>query len=170
MNGGWSDSAVAASHVSDAVYTHVPRLRRWQDLLDQGVSPNVADNRGNKPVHYACDSGSLDIVKLLCDYGADLNLDVRAMRLGNAVCHAPESGLFASLNLMDTCLVFRQDANRAGQTPLHIAAAVGFQDIVVYLLESMASPANVDALGHDAVSASRTTTTTRTWLWLAAFA
>jgi ankyrin repeat protein len=42
-------------------------------VLDQGASPNVADNRQITPLMYAAEIGSVDAMRMLIDRGADVN-------------------------------------------------------------------------------------------------
>lgn len=45
-------------------------------LLDNGVSPNSDDTNYLSPLHYAILAKNSDYVKLLLDYGADINRDI----------------------------------------------------------------------------------------------
>ena len=48
-------------------------------MLHKGSDAKGADDHGSKPVHYACDSGSLALVHIVCEGGADVAIDVRAV-------------------------------------------------------------------------------------------
>jgi ankyrin repeat protein len=48
-------------------------LAGLKSLLDQGASPNTADNRQITPLMYAAEIGSVDAMKMLIDRGADVN-------------------------------------------------------------------------------------------------
>lgn len=43
-------------------------------LLEAGLSPDVDDGYGGKPLHYATEAGYDDVVNLLLEYGANINL------------------------------------------------------------------------------------------------
>ena len=43
-------------------------------LLDEGVDPNTKYRYGVTPLFYACDHGHLDVVKVLLDHGAEVNV------------------------------------------------------------------------------------------------
>ena len=62
-------------------------------LLAEGADPNVADERGMTPLVWAVYGGYEDIVELLCEGGADVNL--RARTGETALWHAEDDfGLF----------------------------------------------------------------------------
>ena len=42
-------------------------------LLKNGADPNVLYLNDNSVLHYACQNSNINIVKLLCDYGANIN-------------------------------------------------------------------------------------------------
>lgn len=46
-------------------------LNQCSLLLRRGAGVNDVDSAGFLPLHYACASGSIDIVKLLCEFGSD---------------------------------------------------------------------------------------------------
>jgi hypothetical protein len=48
-----------------------------QRFLAKGFSTVDADDRGCKPIHHACDSGSLAVLHAICERGGDLTFDVR---------------------------------------------------------------------------------------------
>ena len=43
-------------------------------LKKEGIHVNGVDESGQAPIHYACQKGYRDIVKMLLDKGADANL------------------------------------------------------------------------------------------------
>jgi ankyrin repeat protein len=45
-----------------------------KQLLKMGADPNVQDNAEWSPLHEACNRGNLSVVKVLKEFGADLNL------------------------------------------------------------------------------------------------
>ncbi len=50
-------------------------LAKVKALLDKGVSANAKSDYGQTPLFFACDRGYLEIVKLLVDRGADVNVE-----------------------------------------------------------------------------------------------
>lgn len=44
-------------------------------LLDKGVSANAKSDYGQTPLFFACDRGNLEMVRLLIDHGADVNVE-----------------------------------------------------------------------------------------------
>ena len=62
-----TDDLMAATRKGD--------LAKVKALLDKGVSPNAKSEYGQTPLFFACDRGYLEIVKLLVDRGADVNVE-----------------------------------------------------------------------------------------------
>uniref|UniRef100_A0A5F8G7B3 Ankyrin repeat domain-containing protein 54 n=1 Tax=Monodelphis domestica TaxID=13616 RepID=A0A5F8G7B3_MONDO len=78
-------------------------LETVQQLLEDGVDPCTADDKGRTALHFASCNGNDQIVQLLLDHGADPN---QRDGLGNTPLH-----LGARVDALD----------RAGRTPLHLA-------------------------------------------------
>jgi len=55
-------------------------------LLERGVDPNVRNNPGDTPLHYAAERGHLDVVKFLLERGADPNVRKRLWQYAVALC------------------------------------------------------------------------------------
>lgn len=45
-----------------------------KQALDDGAPPDGDRNAGKKPIHFAVESGLVQITELLCERGADLNV------------------------------------------------------------------------------------------------
>ncbi|XP_072512150.1 ankyrin repeat domain-containing protein 54 [Notamacropus eugenii] len=94
-------------------------LETVQQLLEDGVDPCAADDKGRTALHFASCNGSDQIVQLLLDHGADPN---QRDGLGNTPLH-----LAACTNHVPVITTLlrggaRVDAlDRAGRTPLHLA-------------------------------------------------
>jgi formylglycine-generating enzyme required for sulfatase activity/WD40 repeat protein len=59
------------------VRTHgEPIPRRLEALLKAGADPNICDQHGQSPLHYAIVNQRSEAIKLLYDYGADINKPV----------------------------------------------------------------------------------------------
>uniref|UniRef100_A0A5F5PPY4 Ankyrin repeat domain-containing protein 54 n=1 Tax=Equus caballus TaxID=9796 RepID=A0A5F5PPY4_HORSE len=90
-----------------------------QQLLEDGVDPCAADDKGRTALHFASCNGNDQIVQLLLDHGADPN---QRDGLGNTPLH-----LAACTNHVPVITTLlrggaRVDAlDRAGRTPLHLA-------------------------------------------------
>ncbi|XP_034632775.1 ankyrin repeat domain-containing protein 54 [Trachemys scripta elegans] len=94
-------------------------LETVQQLLEDGVDPCAADDKGRTALHFASCNGNDRIVQLLLDHGADPN---QRDGLGNTALH-----LAACTNHVPVITLLlrggaRVDAlDRAGRTPLHLA-------------------------------------------------
>jgi ankyrin repeat protein len=62
-----TDDLLAATRKGDAA--------KVKALLDMGVSVNAKSSYGQTALFFACDRGNLEIVKLLVDRGADMNVE-----------------------------------------------------------------------------------------------
>ena len=58
-----------------------------------GADPNVQDNAEWSPLHEACNRGNLSVVKVLKEFGADLNL----MGFGRGNHYLTEAGAYPQL-------------------------------------------------------------------------
>uniref|UniRef100_A0A8C0HE57 Ankyrin repeat domain-containing protein 54 n=1 Tax=Chelonoidis abingdonii TaxID=106734 RepID=A0A8C0HE57_CHEAB len=97
----------------------MPLAHFLQQLLEDGVDPCAADDKGRTALHFASCNGNDRIVQLLLDHGADPN---QRDGLGNTALH-----LAACTNHVPVITLLlrggaRVDAlDRAGRTPLHLA-------------------------------------------------
>uniref|UniRef100_A0A8C5QP35 Ankyrin repeat domain-containing protein 54 n=1 Tax=Leptobrachium leishanense TaxID=445787 RepID=A0A8C5QP35_9ANUR len=90
-----------------------------QRLLDEGVDPCAADDKGRTALHFASCNGNDQIVSLLLDHGADPN---QRDGLGNTPLHL--AACTSHVPVITTLLRggARVDAlDRAGRTPLNLA-------------------------------------------------
>ncbi|MEE6518112.1 hypothetical protein FKM82_028825 [Ascaphus truei] len=90
-----------------------------QHLLDEGIDPCAADDKGRTALHFASCNGNDQIVSLLLDRGADPN---QRDGLGNTPLHL--AACTSHVSVITTLLRggARVDAlDRAGRTPLHLA-------------------------------------------------
>ena len=101
-------------------------------------SVDIMDIDGNYPLHYACSSECVDIVKFLVDRGCDqtvLNKD------GELALHIACRSSLQIVKLLTKC--DSNSLNADGNTPLHIACKVKNEDIVKYLVEELKCDVNI---------------------------
>ena len=79
---GWTALHLAAMHSGDPILARL--------LLDQGASCDAITSWGKTPLHFACEIGNLQAVKLLCDSNA--NLSARSLMLWTPRDQAVASG------------------------------------------------------------------------------
>ena len=113
----------------------------WEDpavchlLIDAGADVETKDERGRSPLHYACDSGALDVVKMLVEAGAG----VRATYEEGVTClqdaanggHTETVRYLVGLPEVD---VNHRDGDN--YTALHYASGEGDADVVQLLLDA----------------------------------
>jgi uncharacterized protein len=106
---------------------------------------NAEDENGLIALGVAAHYGKIDIVRLLLNYGADIN-SVSNSKVSyipsNSALHAAIAGK-APKELVEFLLIEGADihgADSAGYTPLHIAAFDGDEDLITLLLEFSADP------------------------------
>ena len=92
-------------------------------ILKYGADVNIKSLNGSTPLHWSCSSGDLEIVKLLVQYGADVN---------------------ATTNSWLTDSVYGKSS---GQTPLHWASENNKIEVVLYLLQQGSIPSAQDERG-----------------------
>ena len=100
--------------------------------LDAGDDPNQADRDGFTPLHFAAQRGSLEVLRLLLDRGAEV--DARN-RFGNTPLFV---AVFNSQGRGDLIALLRERgadplrANHSGQTPLGLARLIANYDVAKY--------------------------------------
>jgi ankyrin repeat protein len=106
-------------------------------LLQNGANPNVLnDLTGMAPIHYIGGSSNInnDTVKLLIDYGADINILAKEPNTPPPYTinsTAPESLRFLLEEHAE--FVFNNIKNNEGKTPLDIAIERNYQDNIEIL-------------------------------------
>ena len=106
--------------------------------VDNGISMNVncRDNRGFTPLIRAVVTGNEDMVDVLLDNGAIVN--VQSSYRGTALMHAAERGF---TGIVETLIAFGADVNiqnQFGETALMIASEFGKTEVVDILIEEEA--------------------------------
>ena len=67
-------------------------------LAHKSIDPNVQDNEYKSPLHYACENGNIEIVKLLCEKGA--NRDVKDQEGKSPLNYAEKHGNLSVINAL----------------------------------------------------------------------
>ncbi len=121
-------------------------IKAVQTMLAQGRDANAKNAFGITPLMEAAATGSGDIVQLLLKKGVDVNVqdsDSGMTALMNA-------GLMHQAKIMQILIDHGADVNaqsKDGTTPLMLAAADGFEDIVRLLIKKGAD-VNATGSGH----------------------
>ena len=129
----WSGEGKTALHFASA-YDNQDVVNA---LLEAGANPNACDSKGYTPLSVAClvvsdDATSSSTIKLLLQYGADLNIN---MQDGTAFSSAS--------NMVDTGIL-EIDGATQGEAALYAAIARGFNEVVKVLLTiGKVSPNNI---------------------------
>lgn len=123
--------------------------RAWSAKDRKALDINARDKLGYNALHYACVLGRTDIVKMLCDAGADAN----APTLKDDITPL----LFCAWkNMPQSCMILLDAgatpnaAQMAGTYPLHWAARHGSYEVAKLLLDR---GADVNAVNHQGLSA-----------------
>ncbi len=103
-------------------------VKRWLAL---GGDINEKDQRGATPLHCAIEGGNREVIKLLLEKGADLH---QTNDIGNTPLH--EAGWRGQMDVVQALVA--SGANPLakavdGKTPLDLARANQFDEIVVFL-------------------------------------
>ncbi len=117
-------------------------------LLQHGARPDAPDDLGISPLYLACESGHLDMVRLLVSKGADIHRKAniymnnsRTLFRGRTMLHA--AALNDNANLMRYLLSLGlppDEKDSYGITPLFIASEQGHINTMRVLLDTGASP------------------------------
>ena len=111
-------------------------------LLRHHANPNPRREDGKSLVRLVADDGSVDILRLLLEYGADFQ------RQGAL----PQAALFGHLNVVQLLLDYGADIDEVSrQTALYRAASNGYAPIVEHLLREGAN-VNLQVSEHSALS------------------
>ncbi len=144
----WSSPAARAGKLSDAV--KADDLQGIQALISSGSNVNELDDFGT-PLHMAAARGSVEIVKLLIDAGANVEAETAAPSQNKA--HPLHTAAYSNRATVAALLIERGakvDARDSrGFTPLMIAASSGNTKVAELLLQAGADPLAEDSGDHD---------------------
>jgi len=106
---------------------------------------NEMDHKANTPLHVACSKKDPELISLLISHGADV---FYTDKLHRTVFHRVIAGTHrASYRMQCLKILFREGADelinspeKAGNTPIHLAAQTGDKDVVQLLLGAGANP------------------------------
>ena len=140
-----------------------------QVFIDAGADIEAKDVEGHSPLHFACSSGSLDVVKLLVRAGAG----VRVTCLIFEACNIDISGctalhLAARYNHADVVQVLIdagadiEARDNSGNSPLHFACRSGSLDVVKLLVRAGAGVRVTDNGGYTCLTIAALTGHTET--------
>ncbi len=132
-------------------------------LLEKNANPNSIDNEQKSPLHMAAKC-SPDIVELLLDNGADVNMKVGHIRYlssgYNSFREDSREGYWTPIFIASRYnndelihLLLERGANinardSLGRTPLHIAALFASRKAIEFLLENGADINSIDCVGR----------------------
>lgn len=119
-------------------------------LLEHGADPNAADESGRVPLHRALWMPCVECIRILLAAGADRDIEWDG---APAILIASYSGddaasIEAVRVLLDAGADVNQPHSWSGTTPLHKAAEDNRPDVVAFLLEMGADPAQKDVDGR----------------------
>ncbi|KAA3609119.1 MAG: hypothetical protein DWQ01_09885 [Planctomycetota bacterium] len=144
-----------------AAYYNQPGMVAF--LVEHGAAVNADDGYQTRPIHFAAQSGNLDLVKALVEAGANWDVEKEEYR-------SPQASPLHYASTSDVAEYFVADGAKVdmdsdlGQ-PIHAAAYFGHTEVLGYLLDKGAS---VDAECSWEVGALNSVKATP--VWIAAFA
>ena len=113
-------------------------------LLLKGANPNYRNPKGNSCLSAAAERSSLAMVKLLIQHGASVNEEGGRT---SPLCVAVAAGNLDMVNILLGASADITHRNAYGLTPLHVASAQGYADIVSALLTHQ--PSMCSSNGHE---------------------
>jgi ankyrin repeat protein len=125
--------------------TSEQNLNLVRDLINLDTI-NIQDNRGKTPLHWATGEGSVEIVRILIDAGADLNVKDKG---GNTPLHiAVNEGEPETAILLINAKADLNVQNNDGWTPLHVAVYYDAGEVAWMLIDA-SSDLNVQGKNGD---------------------
>ena len=115
-------------------------------LIDQGANAHAINVRGQSPLHLAAMTDNVEIVRMLVDGGADIDVAVP----GNNIRPLHNAATNGCTHVCEFLLKYGADMDAQtaqGDTALHLAAVNGHADIVSLLLSFHANHAVSNSAG-----------------------
>ena len=110
-------------------------------LIDQGVSVNIQDSRGDTPLNEACCYNSVETVKLLLEQGANVNIQ---NNYGSTSLHyACYNNSFECVKLLIDNGARKDIQNINDNTPLHLACKCNRVEIAKLLILNNGANVNI---------------------------
>jgi ankyrin repeat protein len=113
-----------------------------EDLLAAGANPNAHDNKGNALLPMAAMSGQTEIVRLLLDEGADVNITMKSSSSGKTALM--QAAINNRSEIVELLITEGADVNQtesdSGYSALHFATQGSSETSVKTLLENGADP------------------------------
>lgn len=128
----------AASRIAEAIREdRIDDLRNL--LVTKKANPNASEEYGRTPMEIAVRKGSVEALQLLIDAGADTQMNYED---GTLLHVAAERGHVAAARLLVKTYPYMLSAeDDRRNTPLHIAAHTGYAEMVTFLIDCGANPA-----------------------------
>ena len=113
--------------------------KKVQELVVQNISPEIEDKAGRysdcaKPIHYACQYGSQDVVKLLLGYKVEINVATHKNNL-TPLHFAAQNGNLNVVELLINYGALIDSINWCGITPLQFAVQREHKDVACFLIK-----------------------------------
>lgn len=118
-------------------------------LLEKNVQPNIADNNGYIPLHWAIKKGRLDIFNILLTHNADIQKIT--CKKGSALNLAVENNQIEMIKSLLEKNFPPDSEDECGTTPLLIAIRNGWVDIINLLLTLKADIHKITHYGSNAL-------------------
>jgi len=131
----------AASRIAEAI--RQDRMDELQKLLGKGADPDAREEYGHMPLELAVMRGNLPAALLLIDAGASYAIAYGDSTLLHTAAERGDVPM-AEL-LLEKFPDFAEEKDRAGNTPLHLAAQAGHAEMVTFLIDAGFDPAQKNA-------------------------
>ena len=116
----------------------VPHIFKWRILChSQGANISIANERGETPIFWACENGSLPVIEFLVSVDASLHL--LSANGGTLMHHAAARGHVAVCQYLLSAGLHVDAIDSSGKTPLFYAAQNAHYEAGMWLIQHNAS-------------------------------